>query len=57
MYHMDYFLYPNWALIGQCLRDDIGVGATNIALDEMKKKQKLDNTCYSRDDSKNNKAL
>jgi len=59
MYHMEYFLYPNWVLIwrGQCLRDELGVGATNVALDEMKKKQKLHDTCYSGDDSKNNKAL
>jgi hypothetical protein len=56
---MEYFLYPNWVLIwrGQCLRDELGVGATNVALDEMKKKQKLHDTCYSGDDSKNNKAL
>jgi len=39
------------------LRDELGVGATNVALDELKKKQKLDDTCYSRDDLKNNKAL
>jgi len=39
------------------LRDELGVGATNVALDKLKKKQKLDDTCYSGDDSKNNKAL
>jgi len=39
------------------LRDELGVGATNVALDELKKKQKLDDTCYSRDDLKNNKAF